>query len=153
MVQHKSRHILGSSQSRRPRNDQRIGSGGHRKTGSAVLPLRKRENVQEAAPGPANGRSGGLVEFHLTPGQEQLLVPLIRNAVSAGSNLLFLATATPRDGAWLLQATTVTAATGSKISRLPAAGRLGAHTPNFALPASQLSAKRPGGPFRRQPPL
>jgi hypothetical protein len=64
----------------------------------------------------ANGQSGSVVTLHLTPEQEALLAPIVRNAVAARSNILFVAV--PRNGAWVLQVKVITAATSTKLRRL-----------------------------------
>jgi hypothetical protein len=46
------------------------------------------------------------------------LAPLIRNAVSARSNILFVAVTVPRNGSWLLQVMKITPSTGTKLRRL-----------------------------------
>jgi hypothetical protein len=46
------------------------------------------------------------------------LAPIVRNAVLARSNVLFIAEALPRNGSWFFQAMTITASTGAKLRRL-----------------------------------
>jgi hypothetical protein len=59
-----------------------------------------------------------LMQISLTPQQEDALAPIVREALEARRNVLFVATAVPRDGAWHLQVMNVPPTIGPKLRRL-----------------------------------
>jgi hypothetical protein len=61
------------------------------------------------------GWGAGLV-LRLTPDQEALLAPIVRDAVALRQNVIFLATAAPEGGAWRFQVATLTPAVGLQTS-------------------------------------
>ena len=82
------------------------------------LPSGSPKTCPVVSAGRANGQPGSIVELHLTSEQEARLAPIVRNAVLARSNVLFIAEALPRNGSWFFQAMTITASTGAKLRRL-----------------------------------
>jgi len=78
-------------------------------------------DVKTPASGPracANGQSDGVIQFPLTPEQERLLVPLVRSAVAAKRNILFIGTCAPAGRVWRFQVVSVAPALGFKLRSL-----------------------------------
>jgi hypothetical protein len=64
------------------------------------------------------GRFSGVVELLLSPEQEVALAPLVRSAVAARSNVVFVGASIPRSGTWVLQVKVIAASAGAKLRRL-----------------------------------
>ena len=82
------------------------------------LPSASEKTCQDGPRACANGQSDGVIQFPLTPEQERLLVPLVRSAVAAKRNILFIGTCAPAGRVWRFQVVSVAPALGFKLRSL-----------------------------------